>query len=127
MDAAVSSSHAVISISNTNFEAEVLHAPKPVLLLCGFKKQMVSDQVGVLRQVSASIYNGNIHFCMLEEDFIHAFKQMYQIAGLPIFLLFDKGREIGRMLGMADQAHLRAFLDRCLPESDERPGEETAW
>ena len=64
---------------------------------------------------------------MLEEDFIYAFKQMYHIAGLPIFLLFDKGKEIGRMLGMADPGHLGAFLARYFPEAEDISGEGFAW
>ena len=43
------------------------------------------------------------------------FKKMYSKKGTPVFLLFQRGQEMGRMLGMADQERLEAFLDRNLP------------
>jgi thioredoxin-like negative regulator of GroEL len=115
------------TISNLNFDTQVLQAKQPVLLLCMNNQQMLSDQIGVLRRHIENNYNSGIRICMLEQDFIYAFKQMYHIAGLPIFLLFDQGKEIGRMLGMADTGHLGAFLARYFPEAEDISGEEFAW
>ena len=126
MKAAVSN-HRIERISNLNFEGQVLQAPQPVLLLCMTKQQMLSNQIDVLRQHIDKRYNSDIRVYVLEEDFIYAFKQIYNIAGLPIFLLFDKGKEIGRMLGMADPGHLHAFLARYFPETEDTSGEEIAW
>ena len=117
----------VESINNLNFEAQVLRSPQPVLLLCMNNQEMLPDQIKVLRQTIESNYNSDIRVCLLEEDFIYAFKQMYHIAGLPIFLLFDKGKETGRMLGLADLGHLRAFLARNFPEAEDNYGEGLAW
>jgi len=114
-------------ISNLNFENQVLRSRQPVLLLCMTNQEMLAHQLEVLRQHIENNYNSGIRVCILEEDFIYAFKQMYNIAGLPIFLLFDKGKEIGRMLGMADSGHLRAFLARYFPEAEDTSGEELAW
>ena len=114
-------------ISNLNFEAHVLRSPQPVLLLCMNNQEMLPEQIDILQQHIENNCNSDIRVCVLEEDFIYAFTQMYSIAGLPIFLLFDKGKEIGRMLGIAGPGHLRAFLARYFPETGDNSGEEFAW
>ena len=124
---AVAKSCQIEPVSNLNFEAQGLRARQPVSLLCMTSQQMLSDQKDVLQRHIENGDNTDIRVCILEKDFIHAFMQMYNIAGLPIFLLFDRGKEIGRMLGMADPGHLRAFLARYFPEAEDSSGEEIAW
>lgn len=101
-------------ISNNNFETEILATDKPVLLLCVPGGRIYAEQVQVLKQLSDR-YSKMVNICCLEEDFINGFKKMYSIKGTPVFLLFHRGQEMGRMLGMADQERLEAFLDRNLP------------
>jgi hypothetical protein len=115
------------TISNLNFEDQVLRARQLVLLLCMTNQQMLPYQMDVLQQHIGNSCNSDIRVCILEEDFIYAFSQMYNIVGLPIFLLFDRGKEIGRMLGMADPGHLRAFLARYFPEAEDSSGREITW
>lgn len=115
------------TISNLNFKNHVLQSRKPVLLLCMSSRQMLPEQVDALRQHIADNYDGDISICALEEDFMHAFKQMYGVNGSPVFILFQKGKEIGRMLGIADPGHLSAFLTRYLPEAGDNPLEVVAW
>ncbi len=124
---AVVSSCRIETISNLNFETQVLRSHQPVLLLCMTSQQMLPEQIDVLQQHIENNYSSDIRVCILEEEFINAFRQMYNIVGLPIFLLFDRGKEIGRMLGMADPGHLRAFLARYFPEAEDSSGEENAW
>ena len=126
MTTAVSSCR-IESINNLNFETQILRSAQPVLLLCMNNQVMLPEQINVLQQHIENNYNSDIRVCLLEEDFIHAFKQMYNIAGLPIFLLFDKGKETGRLLGLADLGHLRAFLARNFPEAEDNYGEGLAW
>jgi len=127
METAISYDNRVALISNTDFETEVLRAQTPVLLLCMPPDQRLHQQIDALQKMFDDIFNNGIRFFLLEEDFIHAFKQMYRITGSPIFILFNKGKEIGRMLGMADPGHLRAFLTQYLPASGDSPGEEFIW
>ena len=46
---------------------------------------------------------------------LNGFKEMYAIKGTPGFLLFNRGEEKGRMLGLADKERLETFLARNLP------------
>ena len=64
----------------------------------------------------------DIYGC-LEEDIVNGFKKMYGIKGPPVFLLFHRGQEKGRMLGMADKERLEVFLDQNLPLTSTRSSE----
>ena len=64
---------------------------------------------------------------MLEEELINGFRQMLHIKGTPVYLLFFQGKEKGRMLGMAGEEQLTAFLFRYLSNTDRDPGEEASW
>jgi thioredoxin-like negative regulator of GroEL len=107
-------------ISNNNFEDEILVRDKPVLLMCVPGGQVYAEQEQVLNQLSGQ-YRKMVDICCLEEDFINGFKKMYSIKGTPVFLLFHRGQEMGRMLGMADKERLEAFLDWNLPPISTRP------
>ena len=101
-------------ISNSNFEAEILATDRPVLLLCASGGEVYADQTRVLKQLSDP-YRKMVDICCLEEDFINGFKEMYQIKGTPVFLLFHSGEEKGRLLGMTDKERLETFLTQNLP------------
>ena len=102
------------AISNSNFEAAILATDKPVLLMCVTGGRIYVQQARVLKQLSDQ-YRTVVDICCLEEDFINGFKKMYGIKGTPVFLLFHKGEEKGRLLGMADKERLETFLARNLP------------
>lgn len=98
-------------ISNSNFEARILATSRPVLLMCVSGGRVHAEQARILKQLSDQ-YRRKIDICSLEEDFINGFKEMYGIKGTPVFLLFHRGEEKGRMLGLADKERLETFLDR---------------
>ena len=107
-------------ISNTNFQAEVLATDKPVLLMCVSGGPVYAQQARVLRQLS-SHYRKIVDTCCLEEDFINGFREMYEIKGMPVFLLFHRGEEKGRLLGRADKERLETFLARVLGPASTHP------
>lgn len=116
----------VTLINNENYSVEIHQAGKPVLLLCMPKGPDFSDQSTLLHRV-AEKHIDELKVCLLEEELINGFKQMLNIKGTPVFVLFYKGKERGRMLGMAGVEQLSAFLYRHLPNHDRDPGEETLW
>lgn len=114
METEIAALQPVNIISNSNFEAKILAANRPVLLMCVSGGQVYAEQARVLQQLSHK-YRKIVDICCLEEDFIYGFRQLYEIKGTPVFLLFYGGREKGRMLGMADKERLEAFLTHNLP------------
>lgn len=107
-------------ISNHNFEAKILATDRPVLLMCVSGGRVYAEQVRVLKQLSGQ-YRRMVDICCLEEDFINGFREMYGIKGTPVFLLFQRGKETGRMLGMADKERLETFLTRNLSLTSTHP------
>lgn len=113
-------------INNHNYTTEIDNAGKPVLLLCMPKGPDFDDQSIILHQV-AEKYKDAVKVCLLEEELINGFRQMLCIKGTPVYLLFLRGKEKGRMLGMAGEEQLTAFLFRYIPNPDRDTGEETSW
>lgn len=113
-------------INNKNYTTEIDRAAKPVLLLCMPKGPEFSGQTTLLRQLSEK-YKDTLKVCLLEEELINGFRQMLHIKGTPVYLLFIRGKEKGRVLGMAGEEQLTVFLSRYLPNPDRDPGEEASW
>jgi thioredoxin-like negative regulator of GroEL len=107
-------------ISNRNFKVKILDTDRPVLLMCVPGGRIYVEQARVLKQLSSQ-YRRMVDICCLEEDFSNGFREMYGIKGTPVFLLFNGGKETGRMLGMADKERLEAFLTRNLPVTSTHP------
>ena len=116
----------VTLIDNENYAAEIHKAAKPVLLLCMPEGPDFSGQAALLHQ-AAQKYKDDLKVCVLEEELINGFKQMLNIKGTPVFLLFYQGREKGRMLGMAGEEQLSAFLFRHLRKPVRDAGVDTSW
>lgn len=112
----------VTFINNQNYSAEIDKAKKPVLLLCMPQGPDFLGQSILIHQI-AEKYKNTVKVCLLEEELINGFKQMLHIKGTPVYLLFVRGKEKGRMLGMAGEEQLTAFLFRHI-SPPERDGEK---
>jgi len=113
-------------INNRNYSAEIDGGEKPVLLLCMPNGPDFSDQSTILRRIERK-YRDAVKVCLLEDELINGFKQMLRIKGTPVYLLFFKGKERGRMLGMAGEEQLTAFLFRHFPKPGRGPREVASW
>jgi len=103
----------ITSIGLDNFQKEVLEENRPVLVLCmrrdcEFQKQM--DTIGCL----STTYGEKLKVCLLEEEFISAFKEKFDVKGTPTLLIFAGGIEKARMLGQVEHKALKEFLSRTL-------------
>ena len=116
----------VTFINNQNYSTEIHRAKKPVLLLCMPKGPDFSGQSILLHQV-AEKYKNSVKVCLLEEELINGFRQMLHIKGTPVYLLFVRGKEQGRMLGMAGEEQLTAFLSRHLSRSNRDAAGAISW
>jgi thioredoxin-like negative regulator of GroEL len=92
-----------------NFEQEVVSEGRPVLLLCMPRDEEFFEQVKVLEAV-AETYGQALKVGLLEDEFMERFRLDLGIRGTPTFLLLVKGKERGRMLGLADQQSLTHFI-----------------
>lgn len=95
-----------------NFEREFISEEKPLLVLCMPRNEEFAGQIELLESIGAR-YGGELIVGVLDENSIEAFKRNYRFAGTPTFLILVKGKERGRMLGLADQETLMELIQSC--------------
>ncbi len=89
----------VYQITTDTFEKEVLQSEIPVLLdfyatWCGPCKMMHP----VLEEI-AKEYEGKIKVCKVDSDKEIALTAQFAVMSIPMFVSFEKGKEIGKAMG----------------------------
>lgn len=100
----------VITISDTEFEAEVLQATQPVLVYfwatwCG-PCRLMSSVVSAL----AASYGDRLKIVKMEVDPNPAAVAKYKIEGVPAFRLFKAGEMLEATEGAISKQKLESFL-----------------
>ena len=104
----------VHSLSDANFQAEVMEYPGLVLVdvwatWCGPCRLMAP-----LMDWAARTYGDALKVGKLEADPNPTSRDALQVQGLPALVLFRNGQELARHEGAMAQAQLKAFLDAHL-------------
>jgi hypothetical protein len=100
-------------IKFNDFDREIDSAGKPVLMLCIRRDYEFSSQTGLIRDVLGRMAQGfpiDLKVCLADEESQPVLKERFDLQGSPAFLLFEKGKEKGRLLGVADEERLKGFL-----------------
>lgn len=98
-----------------NFEQVVMQEKAPVLLACILRDLEFKKQAEILDGLSKR-YGDFLKVCLPDEDSIRVFSKKCGIEGTPTFVILNNGKEVGRMLGLADNKTLPAFVLRTLPD-----------
>jgi thioredoxin 1 len=106
-----STSAAVLDVTDTSFNREVLEASLPVLVdvwasWCGPCRLMAP-----LMTWAAEAYEGRLKVTKLEADDNPVSRDAYRIQGLPTLLVFRAGVEVARQEGAIAKPQLMALLD----------------
>lgn len=109
-----SSDNPVLTLTDANFEREVLQTSSSVLVdfwanWCGPCRLMAPLMDWAAREYGKQLIVGK-----MEADPNPHTRDKYRIQGLPTLILFRGGKELGRFEGAMNQAHLKAFLDAHL-------------
>ncbi len=107
-------SDAVKKVTDSNFEAEVVNAPTPVLVdfwaeWCGPCRMMspILDQI-------APAYQGRLTVAKLNVDENQDAPAKFGVMNIPTMILFKNGKEADRIVGAMSQADLQKKIDRIL-------------
>jgi len=101
------------SIGADSFQKEVLEESRPVLVLCMHRDSEFQGQIEIIEGMCRS-YGERLKACLIEEEFIGAFKEKFNVKGTPTIMIFIGGTEKGRMLGQAEEKTFKDFVSRTL-------------
>lgn len=104
----------IVTITDQNFEAEVLNSSTPVLVdfwatWCGPCKAVAPtlDQL-------AGEYDGRVKIAKLDIDHNPKTTSKFGIQAVPTFIMFKGGAETGKMLGAKTKRDFVAMIDKSL-------------
>jgi len=104
----------ILTLTEKNFETEVLKSPQPVLVdfwatWCGPCKM-----IAPLLDELAEAYQGRVKIGKVDVDQESNLAARYGIQAIPTLLLFKDGQVVGQMVGAKGKRDIQALLDRAL-------------
>jgi thioredoxin 1 len=101
-------------ITDQNFNDQISKAQLPVIVdfwapWCGPCKMVAP----VFEQLSQK-FNDKMIFCKMNVDENPQTSGSYNVSGIPTFIIFNAGKEAGRMVGFGDSAKLQSFIEPYL-------------
>lgn len=105
---------AVITITNDNFEQEVLAEKLPVVL--NFSEEgnsACSRQEAVLEELSSELA-GKVKFGRVDVNAETALAFKYQVMTIPLLVVMEYGIFKGRASGFCDREQIQKLLDRSV-------------
>jgi len=104
-------SEKILTVTDANFESEVLKSDKPVLVdfwasWCGPCRAVAP----VLDQIAEE--NDNVVIAKLNVDEQQQLAYQFQVSSIPTFILFKDGKMADRMMGAAPKPTFEKFIER---------------
>ena len=107
-------SEKIVTITQDNFQNEVLSSDTPVLVdfwaeWCGPCKR-----VAPLLDELASEMDGKVRIAKLNVDENQQIAYQFQVSSIPTFILFKNGQMADRMMGAMPKSAFQSFIERNL-------------
>jgi thioredoxin 1 len=91
--------HHFINLTAANFQAEVIHAPIPVVVDCWASWCLPFYKGNPLLDRLFLEFAGRIKFCRLNVATVEEIAEFYSIRAVPTLLIFCDGRIVNRSIG----------------------------
>ena len=100
----------VIEVNDSNFEAEVINSPVPVLVdffgdYCGPCRSLKPVLIALAESMGDSVKIVTVDVATNER-----LVSDYRISAVPTLIVFKEGKEIHRMVGLKDMKYLKEAL-----------------
>jgi len=107
-------SEKIVTVTNDNFDNEVLKAATPILVdfwaaWCG-PCRMIAPVLDEL----AEEMDGKVRFAKLNVDENQQIAYQFQVSSIPTFILFKDGKMADRMMGAMPKSAFQSFIERNL-------------
>jgi thioredoxin 1 len=101
----------IVTLTQDNFEKEVLQSPKPVLVdfwaeWCGPCKM-----IAPLLDELATEYDGKVKIAKINTDEQQQLASQYRVSSIPTLLFFKNGQVVNQMIGARGKRDFKAALD----------------
>lgn len=102
----------VKEVSDSSFEHEVLQSEKPVLVdfwaeWCGPCRMLAPTLEAIAEQ-----YSENAAVVKLNVDHNPSTAETYRIRGVPTLILFSRGKEVERVIGVTSKESISHLIDK---------------
>ena len=97
-----------------NLESKIMASDNSILLACIPQGYEFKEQIEVVEEISKK-YHPFLKVCLVAQDSIQVLGKKFRIRGTPFFLIFEEGKEKGRLLGSVNKKTLISFLLKTLP------------
>ncbi len=104
----------IITLTESNFAAEVLQAPVPVLVDFWAEWCAPCRMVAPLLEELAGEYDGQIRIGKVDIEKQQMLQQEYDIRGIPTLVLFKDGQVQDVIVGLKSKRDLKASIERVL-------------
>lgn len=106
----------VLTLTDANFEGEVLKADAPVLVDFWAEWCMPCRMLAPTIDELAKEYAGRIKVGKVDTDSNRSISLKYNVSAIPTVMIFHKGELVKRMVGMQPKKDFKAVLEGLLGE-----------
>ena len=103
-----------VEVNGNNFQQEVLESSIPVLVDFWAPWCMPCRMLAPTVEKVAEENQGKLKVCKLNTDENQNIAAQYGIQGIPTLIVFKKGKEVGRTVGVMSKEKLQEKLDPIL-------------
>ncbi|HYE13893.1 MAG TPA: thioredoxin [Pyrinomonadaceae bacterium] len=102
----------ISAVTDASFEAEVLKSDRPVVVDFWATWCPPCRALNPVVEELAEKYAGAVRFVKLDIDENSAVPQRYGIKGIPTLIVFERGREAERVVGLSGKDALSRVIDK---------------